>query len=45
MAFDNELGAGLPTGLEYHPQLLAAHDEAELLAHIDDAGSPWLGDQ
>ena len=40
----SERGVGLPPGLEYCPQLLTAHDEAELLAHIDCANSPWLGD-
>ncbi len=39
-----EPGAGSPAGLEYHPQLLTAQDEAELLAHIDNADAPWLDD-
>lgn len=40
----SEQSAGAPRGLEYHPQLLATHDEAELLARIDGADSPWLDD-
>ena len=40
----SELVADPPPGLEYHPQLLTAHDEAGLLAQIDGAGSPWLDD-
>ncbi len=34
----------VPGGLEYHPAFLTAHDEAELLAQIDGADSPWLDD-
>ena len=34
--------AAAPTGLEYHPDLLAASDEERLLAHIDS--SEWLTD-
>ena len=33
-----------PQGLEYHPQLLTARDEAELLAQIDNDDSAWLTD-
>ena len=38
------LAADPPPGLEYHPQLLTARDEAGLLARIDGADSPWLDD-
>lgn len=35
----SELVTDPPPGLEYHPQLLTAHDEAGLLAQIDGSES------